>query len=147
MQRSRTSTPEAHLDMPSRLTLVTLMAPALALAVLWTIGLWRRAITARAEQLADRTGELELRLHDAHGELGQWERRARAAATALTDVAAALPSDIATAEHRIARLADDLRDALAQNSTRQLRIVPSAPASPAQRGSWRLVAVPHERSA
>ena len=133
--------------MPSRLTLVTLMAPALALAVLWSIGLWRRAITARAERLADRTGELEHRLHYAHGELGQWERRARSAAVALTEVSAALPSDTATAERHIARLADDLREALAQDSARQLRIVSTVPPVPARRRMWRLVSVPHERSA
>ncbi|MGQ0713399.1 MAG: hypothetical protein ACT4PJ_06670 [Gemmatimonadaceae bacterium] len=132
--------------MPSRLTLVTLMAPALALAVLWSIGMWRRAITARARRLADRTRELELRLRHAHGELGQWERRARSAAVALADVAAALPSDIATAERRIARLADDLREALSQDTARQLRIVPSASARVRQQ-AWRPHAVPHERSA
>lgn len=133
--------------MPGRLTVVTLMAPAFALAVLWSIGLWRRAITARARHLANRAGDLELRLHHAHGELGRWERRAISAAAALSDVAAALPADTVTAERRIARLADDLREALSQGSARPLHLVSSVRSGPPRRGMWRLVAVPHERSA
>jgi hypothetical protein len=133
--------------MPSRLTVVTLIAPAFALAVLWSIGLWRRAITARAMHLANRAGELELKLYHARGELGRWERRAISAAAALSDVSAALPADIATAERRIARLADDLREALSQGTSRPLHLVSSVRSAPPRRGMWRLVAVPHERSA
>jgi hypothetical protein len=133
--------------MPGRLTVVTLMAPALALAVLWSIGLWRRAITARAIRLANRAGELELKLYHANGELGRWQRRAMSAAGALSDVSAALPADIVTAERRIARLADDLREALSQGTSRPLHLVPAVRTVPPRRGMWRLVAVPHERSA
>jgi hypothetical protein len=123
------------------------MAPAFALAVLWSIALWRRAITARAKHLASRAGELELQLHHAHGELGRWERRVMSAAAALSDVSAALPTDTVTAERRIARLAEDLHDALSQGRARPLQLVSSVRSAPSHRGMWRLVAVPHERSA
>jgi hypothetical protein len=126
---------------------LTLVAPALALAVSWSIGRWQRALMARSERLARRTAELEHRLRDAHGELGHWERRATSAASALTDVSAALPWDIVTAERRIAQLADELREALADHAARQLRVIPAARSTPAARGSWRPSAVPHERSA
>lgn len=127
--------------------MLALMAPALALVVSWSIGKWRRTLTARSEQLARHTAELEHQLRDAHGELGHWERRATSAASALTDVSAALPWDIATAERRIARLADDLREALADNAARQLRVIPVTRSAPSRRGSWRPTAMPHERSA
>jgi hypothetical protein len=123
------------------------VAPALALAVSWSVERWRRAVVARSEALARRTAELEHRLRDAHGELGHWEQRATLAASALTDVAAALPWDIVTAEHRIARLADDLREALAAKASRQLRVIPAARSGVAPPGRWRAVAMPHERSA
>lgn len=109
--------------------------------------MWRRALIARSEQLARRAVDLERRLRDAHGELGHWQRRATSAASALTDVSAALPWDIVTAEHRIARLADDLREALADDVTRQLRVIPSTRSTPLRRRLWRSAAAPHERSA
>ena len=127
--------------------MLALMAPALALVVSWSIGKWRQTLTARSERLARHTAELEHRLRDAHGELGHWERRATSAASALTDVSAALPWDIVTAERRIARLADDLREALADNAARQLRVIPVTRSTPLRRGSWRPAAMPHERSA
>ena len=135
------------IDTPSRLAILTLVAPALALAVWWSIGMWRRALIARSEHLARRAVELERRLRDAHGELGQWERRATSAASALTDVSAALPWDTVTAERRIARLADDLREALAENTARELRVIPSSRSTPPPRSSWRPAVVPQERSA
>ena len=113
--------------------------------------MWRRALIARSEHLARRAVELERRLHDAHGELGHWERRATSAASALTDVSAALPRDIVTAERRIARLADDLREALADRPegtrARQLRVIASERSTPLRRRMGRPAAVPHERSA
>jgi hypothetical protein len=135
------------IDTPGLLAIVTLLAPALALAVSWSIGMWRRALIARAEHLAHRAAELEHRLRDAHGELGHWERRARLAASALTDVSAALPRDIVAAERCIARLADDLRNALAEDATRPLRVIPSARSTSPRRRNWRPAAVQHERSA
>ena len=140
------STPEERIDTSSRFAIVTLVAPALALVVSWSIGRCRRTLMARSERLARRTAELEHRLRDAHGELGHWERRATSAASALTDVSAALPWDSVTAERRIARLADDLREALADNAARQLRVIPAARSTPPRR-TWRPSAVPHERSA
>ena len=140
-------TPEEPIDTPGRFAILTLVAPALALAVSWSIGRWRRALTARSEQLARHAAELELRLRDAHGELGHWERRALSAASALTDVSAALPSDSVTAERRIARLADDLREALADNASRQLRVIRATRSSPPRSGRWRPAAVARERSA
>jgi hypothetical protein len=62
-------------------------------------------------------------------------------------VSAALPRDIVTAERRIARLADDLREALSDHAARQLRVLPAARSTPPRRGSWRPSAVPHERTA
>jgi hypothetical protein len=124
-----------------------LVAPALALAVSWSIGRWRRVLAARSERLARRAAELELRLRDAHGELGHWERRATSAASALTDVSAALPRDIVTAERRIAQLADDLRDALTHQASRKLRVIPAARSAPPERAGLRPPAVRHERSA
>lgn len=141
------STPEERIDTPSRFAIVTLVAPALALGVSWSIEKWRRTLTARSERLARHAAELEHRLRDAHGELGHWERRATLAASALTDVSAALPWDIATAERRIARLADELREALADHAARQLRMIPVARSTPPRRNSWRPSAVPHQRSA
>jgi hypothetical protein len=123
------------------------VAPALALAVSWSIGRWRRVLAARSERLARRAAELELRLRDAHGELGRWERRATSAASALTDVSAALPKDVLTAERRIAQLADDLRDALTNQASRKLRVIPAARSAPPERVALRPSAVPHERSA
>jgi hypothetical protein len=123
------------------------VAPALALAVSWSIERWRRAITARSEQMARHAAELELRLRDAHGELGHWERRATLAASALTDVSAALPRDIVTAERRIARLADDLREALADNASRQLRVIRATRSVPPRSGGWRPTTLAQERSA
>jgi hypothetical protein len=152
MQRPRILDPRRRLiDTPSRLVVLTLVAPALALAVSWSIGMWRRALIARSEHLARRAVELERRLRDAHGELGHWQRQATSAASALTDVSAALPWDIVTAEHRIARLADDLREALADRPegtrAQQLRVIPSARSTSLRRRLWRLAAAPHERSA
>jgi hypothetical protein len=141
------STPEEPIDTPGRFAILTLVAPALALAVSWSIGRWRRALVARSEQLARRAAELEHKLRDADGELGHWERRATSAASALTDVSAALPWDIVTAERRIAQLSDDLREALAGHAARQLRVIPAGRPTPAGRGSWGPSAVPHERSA
>jgi len=141
------STPEDPIDTPGRFAVLTLVAPALALAVSWSIGRWQRALAARSERLARRAAELELRLRDAHGELGHWERRATSAASALTDVSAALPRDIVTAERRIAQLADDLRDALTNQTPRQLRVIPAARSAPPERAGVRPSAVPHERSA
>jgi hypothetical protein len=139
------------IDTSSRLAVLTLVAPALVLAVSWSIGMWRRALVARTEQLARRAVELERRLRDARGELRHWERRATTAASALTDVSAALPCDTVTAERRIARLADDLREALADRPegarTRHLRAIPPERSTPPRRRMWRLAAVPHERSA
>jgi hypothetical protein len=126
---------------------LTLVAPALALVVSWSIERCRRTLMARSEMLARHTAELEHRLRDAHGELGHWERRATSAASALTDVSAALPWDIVTAERRIARLADDLREALADNAARQLRVIPAVRSTAPRRNRWRPSAVPHERSA
>jgi hypothetical protein len=134
------------IDTPGRLTIVTLVAPALALAVSWSIGMWRRALIARSEHLARRTVELECRLRDACGELRHWEWRATSAASALTDVSAALPGDTVTAERRIARLADDLREALADDS-RHLRVIPTARSTLPRPRLWRPAAVPNERSA
>jgi hypothetical protein len=147
IQVRASSTPEEPIDTPGRFAILTLVAPALALAVSWSIGRWRRALLARAEQLARHTAELELRLRDAHGELGHWERRARSAASALSDVSAALPWDIVTAERRIARLADDLREALADNGARQLRVIRATRSTSPRSGGWRPTAVPRERSA
>ena len=148
MQHERApSPPEAPIDTPGPLAIVTLLAPALALAVSWSIEMWRRALIARAEQLARRTSELERRLRDAHGELGHWERRATWAASALTDVSAALSRDIVTAERCIARLADDLRAALADDVTRTLRVVPSVRSTSSRGRSWYPPAMPRERSA
>lgn len=126
MQRPRTSTPEAPIDTLGPFEVITLAAPALALAVSWTIEMWRRALIARAEHLARRAVELERRLNDAHGELHQWERRATSASSALTDVSAALPWDTVTAEHRIARLAEDLREALTDNAAQHMRLMRAA---------------------
>ncbi|HJR67455.1 MAG TPA: hypothetical protein VJ802_13585 [Gemmatimonadaceae bacterium] len=123
------------------------MAPALALAVSWSVERWRRALVARSQELARRAAELESRLRDAHGELGHWEQRAASAASALTGVSAALPRDIVTAEDRIARLADDLREALADNAARQLRVIPATRSPAPRRDDWRSAAVPRERSA
>lgn len=123
------------------------MAPALALAVSWSVERWRRALVARSAELARRAAELELRLRDAHGELGHWQQRAALAASALTGVSAALPRDVVTAERRLARLADDLREALADHTGRQLRVIPAARAAPPRRDSWSPAVVPHERSA
>jgi hypothetical protein len=113
--------------------------------------MWRRALIARSEHLASRAVELERRLRDARGELRHWERRATSAASALTDVSAALPSDTVTAERRIARLADDLREALADRPegarARQLGVIPSARSTPPRRRMSRPSALPHERSA
>src|SRR5688572_33205860 len=109
--------------------------------------MWRRALIARSEHLARRAVELEDRLRDARGELRHWERRVTSAASALTDVSAALPQDTVTDERRIARLADDLREALADNAARSLRLLPAARSTPPRRGSWRPSAVPHERTA
>ena len=139
--------PEAPIDTPGPFAVLMLVAPALALAVSWSVERWRRAAVARSEALVRRTAELEHRLRDAHGELGHWEQRATLAASALTDVSAALPWDIATAEHRIARLADDLRDALADNASRQLRVIPATRSALPPRRRWRAAAMPHERSA
>jgi hypothetical protein len=148
MQRSRLfDPPEVPIDTSSRLAVLTLVAPALALAVSWSIGMWRRALIARSEHLARRAVELEGRLRDARGELRHWQRRVTSAALALTDVSAALPQDTVTAERRIARLADDLREALADNAARSLRVIPSARCTPPRRRMWRPAAVPHERSA
>lgn len=141
------STPEEPIDTPGRFAILTLVAPALALAVWWSIGRWRRALMARSELLTRRAAELEHKLRDAHGELGHWERRATSAASALTAVSAALPWDIVTAERRIAQLSDDLREALAGHAARELRVVRAARPTPAGRGRWRPSAVPHERSA
>ena len=140
-------TPEDLIDTPRWFAVLTLVAPALALAVSWSIGKWQRTLTARAERLARHAAELEHRLRDAHGELWHWERRATSAASALTDVSAALPWDIVTAERRIARLADDLREALADHAARQLRVIPVSRSVPPRRSGWRSSAVPHERSA
>jgi hypothetical protein len=52
-----------------------------------------------------------------------------------------------TAERRIARLADDLREALSQGTAQPLQLVTSVRIVPPRRGMWRLVAAPHERSA
>ncbi len=139
------STPEDPIDTPGLFAILALVAPALALAVSWTVERRRRALTARSEKLARRAAELEHRLRDAHGELGRREERATSAASALTDVSAALPWDIVTAERRIARLADDLRQALADNTARQLRVIPVARSAQPQRR--REFVVPHERSA
>ena len=141
------STPEDPIDTPGLFAILTLVAPALALAVSWSVERWRRALMARSEELARRAAELEHRLRDAHGELGHWEQRATSAASALTDVSAALPWDIVTAERHIARLADDLREALADNATRQLRVIPVARSTVPQRRGWREFVVPDERSA
>jgi hypothetical protein len=139
--------PEAPIDTPGRLAIVTLLAPALALAVSWSIGKWRRALVARSEHLAHRAVELERRLRDACGELGHWERRASSAASALTDVSAALPWDTVTAERRIARLADDLREALSEDAARQMRVMSSIRSLPARARRPQPVTVPRERSA
>src|SRR5688572_16413021 len=147
MQTRASSTPEDPIDTPGRFAILTLVAPALALAVSWSVERWRRALMARSQELARRAAELELRLRDAHGELGHWEQRAASAASALTGVSAALPRDIVTAEDRIARLADDLREALADNAARQLRVIPAARTSAQRRDSWSSAGVPHERSA
>lgn len=147
MQARASSTPGDPIDMPGRFAILTLAAPALALAVSWSVERWRRALTARSEELARRAAELELRLRDAHGELGHWEQRAASAASALTGVSAALPRDIVTAEDRIARLADDLRAALADNAARQVRAIPAARAPAPRRDRWRPAVVAHERSA
>lgn len=145
--RARSSTPEDPIDTPGRFAILTLVVPALALAVSWSVERWRRALTARSEELARRAAELELRLRDAHGELGHWEQRAALAASALTGVSAALPRDIVTAERRLALLADDLREALADNAARQLRMIPAARVPVSRRDRWRPAVVPHERSA
>ena len=139
--------PEAPIDTPGRLAIVTLLAPALALAISWSMGMWRRVLIARSEHLAHRAVELERRLRDAYGELGHWERRASSAASALTDVSAALPWDTVTAERRIARLADDLREALAEDAARQMRAMSSVRSLPARARRWHPMAVPRERSA
>lgn len=142
------SAPEDPIDTPGRFAILTLVAPALALAVSWSVERWRRTLVARSEELARRAAELELRLRDAHGELGDWQQRAALAASALTGVSAALPWDVVTAERRIARLADDLREALADNAARQLRVIPAARSPvPPPRDSWSPVAVARERSA
>ena len=108
--------------------------------------MWRRALIARSEYLARRAVELEGRLREARGELGHWEQRATSAASALTDVSAALPWDTVTAERRIARLADDLREALADDAARSLRVIPSTRSTSPQRRVLNSAAV-HERSA
>ncbi|HJU68506.1 MAG TPA: hypothetical protein VJ650_09665 [Gemmatimonadaceae bacterium] len=141
------STPEDPIDTPGLFAILTLVAPALALVVSWSVDRRRRVLLARSEALARRAAELEHRLRDAHGELGHWEQRATAAASALTAVSAALPRDIATAERRIARLADDLREALDDKAGRRLRVIPATPSIVAQRSRWRASPVPHERSA
>jgi hypothetical protein len=141
------STPEDPIDTPGPFAVLTLVAPALALAVSWSVERWRRAVIARSEGLARRTAELEHRLREAHGELGNWEQRATSAASALSDVSAALPWDIVTAERRIARLADELREALADNASRQLRVIPATRSAVSPRSRWRAAPMPHERSA
>jgi len=141
------SAPEDPIDTPGRFAILTMMAPALALAVSWSVERWRRALVARSEALARYAAELESRLRDAHGELGHWEQRAASAASALSGVSAALPRDVVTAERRIARLADDLREALADDAVRQLRVIPAARRPAPPRDSWGSAVVPHERSA
>jgi hypothetical protein len=142
------SNPEARIDISGRLAFVTLVAPAAALAVMWSVETWRRMILARSWRLTRHTGELEERLEQARGELGEWERRALSAAAALAEVAAGLPWDLGAAERRIARLADDLRASLAREAVRPVRVIqtPRVPA-PSRPAAVRAGAVMRERSA
>jgi hypothetical protein len=133
--------------MSGRIALVFLIAPVLGLGVVWSVDLWRRVMLSRSQRLARQTGELELRLRTAHGELGEWERRAMSAAAALAEVSAALPRDISVAERRIDRLADELRQALAMDVAGPLRVLPSTRYTASRPRPWRPVPIARERSA
>lgn len=141
------SNPEVPIDISGRLAFVTVAAPALMLALVWSMETWRRVVRARSIHLAKNARDLEQRLDHARGELQEWERRALAAAAALADVSAQLAWNVSEAEQQIARLADNLRTSLRLDVTRPLRVVPATRSAPTPRRHSRVAAILRERSA